>query len=131
MSNDILNLTQHKATLTQVENGVFDIKPELQELLKKLLTFTELPSSEKVRDRARAIAVMVENHYENTGIGNAMIGGAPFLMEPLAEALRNIGFTPIFAFSQRKSVEKQNPDGSVTKSMVFVHEGLVIASRPF
>jgi len=56
---------------------------------------------------------------------NVMIGGAPYLMATLEKALREVGLNPIYAFSQRVSIDKENPDGSVTKTMVFKHLGFV------
>ncbi|MHB0929605.1 MAG: hypothetical protein ACYC3W_12015, partial [Candidatus Nanopelagicales bacterium] len=57
----------------------------------------------------------------------AMIGGAPFLMAPLEKALLSIGINPVFAFSERKSVEAHGADGTVTKTQVFKHVGFVPA----
>ena len=54
-----------------------------------------------------------------------MIGGAPFLMGALESELKNRGIQPMYAFSVRDSVEKQNPDGSVTKQNVFKHAGFI------
>ena len=54
-----------------------------------------------------------------------MIGGAGYFMRPLEEALREKGIKPLYSFSERKSVEKTNPDGTVTKVNVFEHVGWV------
>lgn len=54
-----------------------------------------------------------------------MIGGAPYFMAPLETALEWRGIIPLYAFSKRECHEKRNPDGSVSKTMVFRHEGFV------
>lgn len=55
----------------------------------------------------------------------AMIGGATYLMEALAKALRDCGIRPLYAFSTRVSVEQAMPDGSVRKVNEFRHLGFV------
>jgi len=54
-----------------------------------------------------------------------MIGGAPFLMSALEDALVIAGITPLYAFSVRESVEAEQADGSVRKVAVFRHLGFV------
>ena len=54
-----------------------------------------------------------------------MIGGAPFFMAALESALRDVGVTPIYAFSKREVVEEPQSDGSVKKTAVFRHAGFV------
>lgn len=53
-----------------------------------------------------------------------LIGGVPFLMRPLEEALERYGLVPVYAFSKRKSQEKME-DGKVIKTQVFEHLGFV------
>ena len=53
----------------------------------------------------------------------AMIGGAPYLMERLAKRLREFEITPLYALTERVSVEETLPDGSVRKTAVFEHLG--------
>ena len=113
----IVNLTQHAATPGQLNAGVVDHQD--REKLSRLLTFDVIPSSQEVTCRARSIALMAD------GADAAMIGGAPFLMEPLAVALRMIGVVPMYAFSVRASVEEVQADGSVKKSAIFKHAGFV------
>lgn len=59
----------------------------------------------------------------------AMIGGAPWLMEPLAKRLRAHGIIPLFAFSRRESIEQVQQDGSVRKTNVLKHAGFVEARK--
>lgn len=119
----ILNLTQHAATPEQIAQGVVDViqahgEPEK---LKALLTFESLPTAEQVYDRADAIAQLAQSYF----VDSAMIGGAPYLMGALERALNKRGIKPVYAFSERVSVEQTQADGSVRKVNVFKHVGLV------
>lgn len=120
----IANLTQHAATEAQVEDGVYALSSGKDQELKKLLTFTALPSRVEVSARAEAIALLAVE----SGADAAMIGGAPYLMAPLEQALRERGIAPLYAYSERRSVESTDPaTGEVTKTNVFVHLGFVEA----
>lgn len=139
----IVNLTQHLATPEQRDAGVIDLLPEERARLQDLLTFDEIPSPDEMRRRAASIARLAEQcpnpgcswetladgerHYPPTvRAGEAMIGGAPFFMTYLEDALRRSGVTPLYAFTRRVSVE----EGGVKKS-VFRHEGFVgVRSEP-
>ena len=133
----ILNLTQHAATAEQIAAGVHpmhetDSGQQPFDRLRELLTFEDLPTPVEVIERAKEIALLADDSaYIQSGgnadpyITGAMIGGAPFLMEPLAHALRNRGFVPVYAFSRRESEEVVQPDGSVKKVAVFRHLGFV------
>ena len=123
----IFNLTMHDATPEQIAAGVVDLQDPERSLVRNLLTFTELPSSEELRERAREIAGIVLGIVFNQGSGTpmAMIGGAPFFMNPLENELRMRGIKPVHAFSVRDSVEVSMPDGSVRKTNVLRHMGFV------
>jgi hypothetical protein len=127
----IINLTQHPATAEQLSAGVVDLPADELVVAKALLDFADLPSAEEVDDRADALANLVamsDLFNEGSTMGTrVMIGGAPFLMEPLARALRCAGLVPVFAFSRRESEEQTQPDGSVRKVAVFRHQGFVDA----
>lgn len=113
----IINLTQHAATEAQVQEGVFNVDQSLGELL----TFTSAPSEQEMRERAEKLADIAAEAKAEA----AMIGGAGYFMRPLEEALRARGIRPLYSFSERRSVEKHNPDGTVTKVNVFEHVGWV------
>ena len=114
----IVNLTQHEATREQIEAGVFE--PVEKELIKKLLTFTELPIIDELCDRAERLAdIALEN-----GADAAMIGGAPYLMILLHDTLVGRDIQPLYAFSERVSVEKEE-GGKIIKTSVFKHVGFV------
>ena len=117
----ILNLTQHKATDEQLAAGVVDLTGgELSEL-KGLLTFNTLPEKKEIENRAKCIAELALCHKAHS----AMIGGAPFLMGALENALKSVGIVPLYAFSVRESVETTAPDGSISKVGIFRHRGFV------
>ena len=118
----ILNLTQHAATAEQIAQGVGDLNPHHGEIqqLKNLLTFDSLPSAETVYERAYTIAALAQSYFVDV----AMIGGAPYLMGALERALNKVGIKPLYAFSERVSVEKI-VDGVVVKTNEFKHIGFV------
>lgn len=117
----IINLTQHAATPEQIEAGVFDVTGDALIILKRRLTFDVLPTRENILYTTIILAYMAAKN----GATHAMIGGAPYLMAPLETTLKEIGVTPLYAFSVRESVEETLPDGSVRKTNVFKHGGFV------
>lgn len=132
----ILNLTQHPATPEQVAAGVVDLPGEARSALAALLTFDALPSVQEVLERAAMIADLAalfasaEDRDDGKGFAlEAMIGGAPWLMGPLADELWARGIEPLFAFSIRETEEQTQPDGSARKVAVFRHRGFVGSTR--
>ena len=123
MTAPILNLTQHTATADQVAVGVIE---QPHPAVKPLLNFNTLPTLAEIKLRASQIAAIAADEIalENAE-RKAMIAGAPFFMSSLEEALKNVGITPVYAFSVRESVEVHNEDGSVSKQNVFKHLGFV------
>lgn len=124
----ILNMTQHDATAEQLSAGVIDPPGYIRGKIRALLTFDALPSAEEISVRAYAIADLAENAADDVAGADpvyAMIGGAPYLMAPLEDALLRVGIPPVYAFSKRESVEENVPDGAVTKRSVFRHIGFV------
>ena len=108
----IKNLTQHPATSDQADVTAVDPNAVA------LLNFAEPPFKTEVETRAAALAALAAGHHA------AMIGGAPYLMGPLVAALKAAGVQPLFSFTERKSIEKTNPDGSVTKTSAAIASGL-------
>ena len=127
----IINLTQHAATAEQVSVGVVDLPAEQREALIDALTFESIPDAEEIRDRAHDIAELAcfnglgGDDGDDPFPSHAMIGGAFWLMAPLAEELKARNIQPVFAFSLRESSEIAMPDGSVRKTLVFRHVGFV------
>jgi phosphoribosylamine-glycine ligase len=117
----IYNLTQHAPTAEQIEAGV--VQPKSHAELIPLLTFHHKPDRAEVGRRATAIAYFAQGLMADA----VMIGGAPYLMGPLTDALKDLGIEVCFSYSERVSVESSLPDGSVTKTSVFKHVGFVWA----
>lgn len=117
----ILNLTQHAATPDQAAAGVVNLSDNTE--LKKLLTFTALPSKSDIESKAQAIAQIAKDN----GATKAMIAGAGYLMPHLERELKAVGVTPLHAFSERVSVETANADGTVSKQNIFKHVGFIEA----
>ncbi len=114
-----LNLTQHPATPEQVAAGV--VEPENKERVRDLLTFNNLPDFGELVERAGKLARIAKD----AGAEAAMIGGAPFFMRALENALVSLGIRPVYAFSTREVVEEVQEDGSVRKTAIFRHKGFV------
>lgn len=117
--DEVLNLTQHSATVEQAESGV--VEPKEKAAVQAALTFDAIPSAEEMAQRAEFLAAIAKE----SGCVEAMIGGAPFFMSTLEKALVLAGIKPVYAFSQRESVETIKEDGSVVKTNVFKHVGFV------
>ena len=123
-----INLTQHKLTEDQVFNLVnmgFDDEDSIQVYpdtsTRLLLTFDNLPSLSEIREAAVKLA-QYANFAEATHV---MIGGAPYLMRPLEEELERVGIIYYYAFTERKTVEKVNEDGTIEKTSVFEFAGWI------
>ena len=153
MRKTIINLTQHTATPDQTEEGVFSTFRIMS--FANMTNFVGMPTHAKIVDTAKAIAkalrVEVDSwHFTNEettkylwgdevpmertlehfySVGNrcrlVMIGGAPWFMSSLELALIKEGFTPIYAFSERVSVDVPQEDGSVKKTNEFKHVGFI------
>ena len=127
----ILNLTQHASTPAQAAAMVFDLEAEELAKVKGLLNFEEPPAAEEIIAKAQAAARVARTSgvrkWDASEPCYVMIGGAPYLMAPLALELRRSGCTPVFAFSRRRSMEEKRPDGSVMKNTVFQHMGFIEA----
>ena len=117
----IINLTQHDASEEQNLAGVFDLTPAGKTKVRELLTFKKIPTVLEMHRRTRALVEIADA----TAADFAMIGGAPFFMGALEEALCRADIMPLYAFSRRVAEEK--PDG--TKTSVFRHAGFVEVKR--
>jgi hypothetical protein len=150
MEKVIINLTQHSASVEQRDAGVIDLPQPYRSELAKLLTFTELPIADEIKDRAAGIYKLIVDFCmdKNSPIKDEvkemlkngeldevefkklnlsfMIGGALWLMKPLIEELSKIG-NPLFAFTKRVVEEVKLPDGTIEKKAIFKHEGFIPA----
>lgn len=125
----IINLTQHPATADQLAAGVADLPADQRAILAKALTFESLPTRGEIVAAAGIIAGLAASAGPAPHIlpDAAMIGGAMWLMAPLAAAVEARGIEALFAFSQRESVDELQADGSVRKTAIFRHVGFVPA----
>jgi hypothetical protein len=129
----IINLTQHPASAEQVCAGVVDLPTAQHSMLVQQLTVDTLPTRQEISDRCANIAALaVHNGLAGDDADDphpqaAMIGGAPWMMRALEDALLDMGVPSVYAFSVRESVEQSQPDGSVRKINVFRHAGFVEA----
>lgn len=144
----MINLTQWPASAQQISEGVIEPSSEDKAEIKGLLNFPSMPTRDEIDDRASRIAEIAERYGEDS----AMIGGAPFLITPLENALSERGVVPMHAYTERifnsvvetacKAVGVQpvyaytappvskvvnNPDGSVTTTKVFEFKGFIEA----
>lgn len=115
----MINLTQHNPTPDQIASGVVDLPAGDRATLRGLLTINDLPTAGDLAERAAGIAALATGHTA------AMIGGAPYLMGPLAAALRAVGVTPYHSFTRRVVVETAAADGTTTKTAIFRHDGWI------
>jgi len=113
---NILNLTQHNASIEQVKAGVYTPGPQTSAAIKSLLTFSELPSTDEIHERAEKLYAIVEAESPDA----VMVGGAPYLLEVLVPMLRANGYTPLYAFSKRVVTESDGVKTSVFKHLGFV-----------
>lgn len=140
--NLLVNLTQHEMTGDQYklnDENLVEIKFKpyngiskgSADYVKHMLNFTSLPTKEDIIYKATALADYASgllNQAKNDGDKLfALVGGAPYLMGALETALKERGIQPLYAFSQRESVETKNADGTVVKTAVFKHIGYVEA----
>lgn len=117
----ILNLTTHPATPSQVAAGVIEPSAEDKTLISNLSNFEGIPSKADIKTTADMLSD-IAGRYD---CDKVMITGAPYLMSALETALEAKGMEPVYSFSERVSVDRQNPDGTVTKQNVFEHRSFV------
>ena len=117
----MLNLTQHTATADQLKAGVVEPSATDKQAIQSLLTFDSLPSKAERLACAKKLAEIAASQ----GAQMAMVGGAPWFMRDLEDALMERGIQPAYAFSSRVSEEHHLPGGTVKKVQVFKHEGFV------
>ncbi len=152
----ILNLTQHNATPAQAEAGVGDPSPSMRGLLtieREILVADEVLRAQILDARVEAILGVLFRHLAELAVGRsirgteaacegrlmdawnisreplcqAMVGGAPYLVDRLVRRLKELGVEPVYALSERVSKETVGSDGVVTKTQVFEHLGFIRA----
>lgn len=123
----MLNLTQHVITAEQLRDEAVEPDEEMKAEIQKLITFDRsvMEHPEQIEDRAKALAALIRREYPL--LNQAMVGGALYFMPALVRELKAVGIQPYFSYTDRVSQETHNPDGSVTKTLVFKHLGWVEA----
>lgn len=123
----MLNLTQHVITVEQLRDGAVEPDPEMKAEIQKLITFDRsvMEHPEQIWNRAKALVSLIKREYPL--LNKAMVGGALYFMPALVRELKEVGIQPYFSYTDRVSTETHNPDGSVTKTLVFKHLGWVEA----
>lgn len=117
----LINLTQHNLTQEQLKNAV-EVGTDVRDEVIKLITFNGLPTAGEIKDNASRLAEICRDMHAS----HAVIGGAPYFMGPLEQALRRVGVTPLYAFTERVAVEVTDPNtGEVTKTSKFNFAGWI------
>lgn len=117
----LINLTQHNLTQEQLKDAV-EVGNDVRDEVVKLITFSGLPTAGEIKDNASRLAEICRDMHAN----HAVIGGAPYFMGPLEQALRRVGVTPLYAFTERVAVEVTDPNtGEVTKTSKFNFAGWI------
>ncbi len=117
----LINLTQHNLTQEQLKNAV-EVGTDVRDEVIKLITFNGLPTAGEIKDNASRLAEICRDMHAS----HAVIGGAPYFMGPLEQALRRVGVTPLYAFTERVTVEVTDPNtGEVTKTSKFNFAGWI------
>lgn len=117
----LINLTQHTLTTEQLK-GAVEVGAEVRDEIVKLITFSGCPTAEIIKGNASRLAEICRDMHAS----RAVIGGAPYFMGPLEQALRRAGVVPLYAFTERVAVEVVNPEtGEVTKTSKFNFAGWI------
>lgn len=125
----ILNMTQHTPTPDQIEAGVVQPEQNDADAVKKIITFDEVPTIDEIKSRARTFAELAQALCTKYECEAVMIGGASYFVAEQEIALWRKHVRFCYAFSKRVVQEKTNPDGTVTKVMIFKHAGFVWPSK--
>ena len=116
----IVNLTQHPATPDQLAAGVVDVLGPAREDLLASLTFEKMPTRQQIGAAAYQLTMIATV----MGADQAMIGGAPWLMSDLEQALQRAGIKPLYSFS-RRIVQEERVGNAIKKITYFQHQGFV------
>lgn len=117
----LINLTQHSLTAEQLKDAV-EVGNDVRDEVIELITFNGLPTAGEIKGNASRLAEICRDMRAS----HAVIGGAPYFMGPLEQALRKAGIVPLYAFTERVAVEVTNPEtGEVTKTSKFNFAGWI------
>lgn len=123
----MLNLTQHALTAEQWRDGAVEPEADVKAQIQELITFDRsvIEHPEQILNRAKALVSLIKREYPL--VNQAVVGSALYFMPALVRELKEVGIQPYFSYTDRVSQETHNPDGSVTKTLVFKHLGWVEA----
>lgn len=124
-TNIVINLTQHIATYEQIVDGVVEPSNIAKEKINKYLTFNDLPTLHDLRKRASILTNIAKHECIKYQTNLVMIGGAPYIMGILEEALKLRGMLPVYSFSIKHVIEEIQEDGTIIKRTVFEHIGFI------
>lgn len=122
----VLNITRHKATQGQLDDGVIDLPDYIIDPINQLGIFEPVPSVELLRERAEQIVDILQIHYPM--YDDVMCGGAPYFNSILDKALISRGFKPHYPFTYREYVTHTDSKGKTVNTPIYVHRGLVPTS---
>jgi hypothetical protein len=112
---------------------VHDLPGLFQTVVCQALSFASAEEASDpgiIQARIAVLCTIVDNHASGCGPRplQVMLGGAPWIVAPLVSALNDMrGVRPVYAFSERVSVDFPQADGTVKKVAVFKHAGFVPA----
>jgi len=120
---NIINMTQHRATPGQIEDGVIDLTEADYKEVCSLLTLEEVPDDFDLMSISMQLVGIAAKYCDKYCTTHVMVGGQPDLISYFNYELFRRDIQPRSAFSKRTSVEVHNADGSVSKTQIFRHEG--------
>ena len=130
-NDQIINLTAHPLTPEQIAAGVVEPEASVKAIIKECNNTClenrygyydvndQMEMHSSLKRSAVALATIAKDYK------GAVIGGAPFFMPYLENALAVADVTPQYPFSQRVSQDKQLPDGTVEKTFLFKQTGTI------
>ena len=123
MAKLFLNVSNHALTKDQLEEiqvKGFSVM-ELEEDMKKAWGSMNPSNWRETCDQV--IRVVLTYDDLDTTIETALVAGYTPAVVYLTNELSKYGTTPLYAHTDRVSVEKTNEDGTVTKTNIFKHSG--------
>jgi len=125
MENNVrlLNLTQHDATKEQIKDGLVDPNESEKSVIRKLLTFDDVPTAEQMIDKSMSLYYLALHLIEKYKTApTVMLAGAPWFLPLVEHQLKKGGVKAVYSFSKRCVEEQISKDGkSVKKVSVFKH----------
>lgn len=119
----LYNISNHVLTSEQVEDSMKRLAvQEIIELPEDIKKEFGNVTPDKINDIAKKIIDFVTKDNRNEEV-IVHLAGQPALVVLLVNCFASINIKTIYSFSERKSVETINGDGTVVKTNVFKHQG--------